>query len=113
MKILKNIILLSYSILFNKKIVVLRDLNLKCSFLYRNNIEADFVVKEHCDPNFDFISKPDISQKGFNGQLLKNGLILMVIDLRTVLKNKILNKKEKEMILNSFFNKKPELITCY
>lgn len=113
MKTLKYILLFIYAIIFKQKVAIVRDLNLKHSFLYRDNIEADFIVKENCDASFNFISKPDISIKGFEGQLLKNGLILMIVDLKSVFKNKVLTVNEKSMILKSFFNKDKESMVCY
>lgn len=113
MKTLQYLMAYIYTIFFDKKVVVLRDLKSNCSFLYRDNIEADFLVKENCDANFDLISKPDIYSKGFQGMLLKNGIVLMAVDLHSVFKNNILNSKEKSMIVNNILNKESELMVYY
>lgn len=113
MKTLQYLIAYFYTIFCHKKVVILRDLNSNCSFLYRNNIEADFIVKENCDANFDLISKPDLSAKGFQGMLLKNGIVLMAVDLHSVFKNNILNTKEKNMIVNNILNKESELMVSH
>lgn len=113
MKTLQYLMAYVYTIFSHKKVVILRDLNYNCSFLYRDNIEADFLVKENCDSNFEFISKPDITSEGFQGRLLSNGIILMVVDLHSIFKNKILNNKEKTMVVKNILNKKSELMIAH
>jgi hypothetical protein len=110
MKNLKNIFFVLYSLFSHKKVVVIRDVTTKMSFVYRNTEEADFVIKEQCDQNFNLSTTPDVEVKGLKGKLISKNLVLMVVDIHSALSNKILTVNEKSLIMNSFLNKNSDLL---
>lgn len=110
MNIFRNILFFTYSLFSHKKVAVVRDINSKMSFVYRNSNEADFVVKEQCDQNFNFSETPDVVVDGLKGKLLSKNIVLMVVDIHSALSNKILTANEKSLIIKSFLNKKSDLL---
>lgn len=107
---LKIFLYFLYTLISNKKVVIVRDIKTNMSFVYRNLSESDYLVKEQCDQNFNFCHEPDLDIKGVKGMLLPKEIILMVIDLHSVISNKILTLNEKKLIINSFLNKDSDLL---
>ncbi len=110
MKTLKRIAFSLFSLFSHKKVAILRDLKNNVSILYKNPTEADIVIKNECDHKFNFNEQPDLKIQGFCGKVLKDNLVLMIVDIHTVLKNSILTDNEKKLIVKAMSGETKDLL---
>lgn len=110
MKTLKRIAFSLFSLFSHKKVAILRDLKNNVSILYKNPTEADIVIKNECDHKFNFNEKPDVQTQGFSGKVLKDNLVLMIVDIHTALKNTILTDNEKQLIVKAMSGETKDLL---
>lgn len=102
-----------YTMFSHKKIVILRDSNAGYSFLYQNAQNADIVVKNNCDDNLCILDDSKTVEAGVEERTVSSGMKLFSIDLHSFFKSRVLNEREKFMVLNAFLYKDYDKMTPF
>lgn len=94
-----------YTHFSKRRIAILRDTQSGYSFVYKDSKNTDIAVKNVCDDDFKFKDDNAIQlEDGIFEDSISKSLTVIVVDLKSLFKNKTLTPSEKHTVMNSFID---------
>lgn len=94
-----------YTHFSKRRVAILRDTQAGYSFVYKDSKNTDISVKNVCSDDFSFVDPNAVKvEDGVFENSISQSSKVIVVDLKSLFKNKTLTATEKHAVMNSFID---------